>query len=165
MPELGDFTINKEDNFQERRDMHKTMKKVCIITLIIALVLSTMMMTACGKHIFELTENTGKRMTITAENAEKDIFFMVGSLDVDYGEQSVIHSDLTQGSVRVEIVQAPEGQSADNLPEMDSKVIISADFSSTERTSGTVPEGSYLMQTTCLEKATGTVWIEVLPVS
>ena len=43
-------------------------------------------------------------MTITAQNADKDAFFMVGSLDVADGEQIDISANLTKGSVRVEIV-------------------------------------------------------------
>jgi hypothetical protein len=74
-----------------------------IIAAILEGILSLLMLTACGKSQFGLTENTEKRMVITAERAAKDDFFLVGSLKVDEGEQITISSDLEKGSVRVEI--------------------------------------------------------------
>ena len=53
------------------------MKRMTSFTMIIALVLSMLVLTACGKSEFGLSENTEKKMTITAENADKDAFFMV----------------------------------------------------------------------------------------
>ena len=63
----------------------------------------------CGKSEFGLSENDGKHMTITARNADRDAFFMVGSLDVADGEQIEIAANLTKGSVRVEIVAGAGG--------------------------------------------------------
>ena len=136
-----------------------------MVAVILALLLSMLMLTACGKSEFGVTENTGKRMTITAENAEKDAFFMVGALEVDEEEQIVIASDLTKGSVRVEIVEAPEGESVEELTAADGDAILTANLKTTEGASGTVPAGSYLVKATCLERATGTVEIEVQPAS
>ena len=135
------------------------------VAVILALLLSMLLLTACGKSEFGVTENTGKRMTITAENAEKDAFFMVGALEVDEEEQIVIASDLTKGSVRVEIVEAPEGESVEELTAADGDAILTANLKTTEGASGTVPAGSYLVKATCLERATGTVEIEVQPAS
>ncbi len=100
-------------------------------------------------------------MTITAENATKDAFFLVGSLEVDDGEQIVITANLEKGQVRVEIIEAPEDQSIDTLPDMNVEPTITANVSNTEETSGTVPPGIYLLKATCLEKATGTVQVAV----
>ena len=141
------------------------MKRIRAFTGIIALVVLTMVLTACGKSEFGLTENTEKKMTITAERADKDAFFMVGSLEVSDGEQIVITSNLEKGSIRVEIVGVAEEQNIDQLPEMDGEAIMTANLHSTDGSSGTVPAGSYMLRATCLEKATGTVQIEVLPVS
>ena len=141
------------------------MKRIRAFTGIFALVVLTMVLTACGKSEFGLTENTEKKMTITAERADKDAFFMVGSLEVSDGEQIVITSNLEKGSIRVEIVGVAEEQNIDQLPEMDGEVIMTANLHSTDGSSGTVPAGSYMLRATCLEKATGTVQIEVLPIS
>ena len=132
-------------------------------SMIIAILILMLTLTACGKSEFGVSENTGKQMTVTAQNADKDALFMVGSLDVADGEQIVITSKLTKGSVRVEIVAASEKQSIDKLPDMNGEAIITADLESAESVSGTVAAGSYLLRATCLKKATGTVQIEVKP--
>jgi hypothetical protein len=132
-------------------------------SMIIAILILMLTLTACGKSEFGVTENTGKQITVTAQNADKDASFMVGSLDVAEGEQIVITSNLTKGSVRVEIVAASEKQSIDKLPDMNGEAIITADLESGESVSGTVAAGSYLLRATCLKKATGTVQIEVKP--
>ena len=46
------------------------MKRIRAFTGIFALVVLTMVLTACGKSEFGLTENTEKKMTITAERAK-----------------------------------------------------------------------------------------------
>lgn len=135
-------------------------------SILLALAMSALLMlalTGCGKSVFGVAENTEKRITITAENADKDAFFMVGSLEVADGERIVITSSLAKGAVRVEIVAAPEDQSMDSFPKMDGDAIITADVSRTDGASGTVPAGSYLLRAVCLEKATGTIQIEVKP--
>ena len=137
-----------------------SLKLLCLFT---GLALLTLTLTACGKSEFGVTENTGKLMMITAENAAKDALFLVGSLDVADGEQIVITSSLTKGSVRVEIIAAPEAQSIDKLPDMNGEAIISADVTTTKEASGTVSAGNYMLRATCLEKATGTIQIKVEP--
>ena len=141
------------------------MKRMTSFTMIIALVLSMLVLTACGKSEFGLSENTEKKMTITAENADKDALFMVGSLEVADGEQIAITSNLTKGSVRVEIVGTPEEQSIDQIPDMNAEATLAADLKGTDSVSGTVEAGTYMLKATCLEKATGTVLVEVTPVS
>ena len=141
------------------------MKRMTSFTMIIALVLSMLVLMACGKSEFGLSENTEKKMTITAENADKDALFMVGSLEVADGEQIAITSNLTKGSVRVEIVGTPEEQSIDQIPDMNAEATLTADLKSTDSVSGTVETGTYMLKATCLEKATGTVLVEVTPVS
>ncbi len=133
--------------------------------IIIAILMLMLTLTACGKSEFGVRENTGKKMTVIAQNADKDAFFVVGSLDVADGEQIVITSKLTKGSVRMEIVAASEKQSIDKLPDMNGEEIITADLESGESVSGTVAAGSYLLRATCLKKATGTIQIEVKPAS
>ena len=43
---------------------------------ITAVIILLMLLTACGKSEFGVTENTRKHMTITAVNADKDDFFI-----------------------------------------------------------------------------------------
>ena len=134
-----------------------------IIAAILAGILSLLMLTACGKSQFGLTENTEKRMVITAERAAKDDFFLVGSLTVDEGEQITISSDLEKGSVRVEIFRWGEEQDAETLPETGGEATLTANLHAADGASGTVEAGNYSLKAVCLEKATGTVTIEVVP--
>ena len=141
-----------------KKDKSRGADSIIIVILILMLTL-----TACGKSEFGVSENTGKQITVTAQNADKDAFFVVGSLDVAEGEQIVITSKLTKGSVRVEIITASEEQRIDKLPDMNGEAIITANLEKQDGASGTVAAGSYLLRATCLEKATGTVQIEVTP--
>ena len=143
--------------------MLKTKRKKRIIPVIV-LALLTITIAACGKSEFKVDGNTEKQMTITARNAEKDAFFMVGSLEADDGEQIVITSGLDKGSIKVEIVKQTETESAERLPDLDGEAVITGNVVRTDVVSGTIPAGSYLLRATCLEKATGTVQIEVKPV-
>ena len=137
------------------------MKSLYIFCL--AAVCAALMLTACGTSEFGMTENTEKRMVITAERAAKDDFFLVGSLTVDEGEQITISSDLEKGSVRVEIFRWGEEQDADTLPETGGEATLTANLHAADGTSGTVEPGNYSLKAVCLEKATGTVTIEVVP--
>lgn len=140
------------------------MKKTQLIALI-GVLLQALMLTACGKSVFTMSENTEKKMTITAENAARDAFFMVGALEVADGEQIVITSELSKGSIRVEIVGAPQ-ESIEEMPAVDGEAIFTADLKGAGSVSGTeVPAGGYLLKATCLEKASGSVQIQVEPVA
>ncbi len=140
------------------------MKRTGVLALALAAVTAALMLGACGKSEFGVTENSAKSMLVSAENAEKDAFFMVGTLEVDEGEQIVVSADLTQGSIRTEIIAAPD-ESIEEMPETDGEAIMKADLIKTDGESGTVPAGNYMLKATCLEKATGTVRVEVQPAS
>lgn len=146
-----------------RNDMEKTMKRITANAGILLLALSMIMLAACGKSEFGVTENSEKRMVITAENAAKDAFFMAGSLCAEDGEMIVIASGITRGEIRVEIVPASGQQSDDALPDMNGEAVITANIGSSDGISGTVPAGTYYVRAAVLEKATGTVTIEAVP--
>jgi flagellar basal body-associated protein FliL len=150
--------------YKPKETGEKSMKKSKSFAWIIALLLAALMLAGCGQSVFAVTENTEKRMTITAEGPDKGDFFVVGSLAVDDGEQIVITSGLKKGSVRVEIIGTPEEQSMDQLPDTDGTAVITANLGSGDAVSGTVPAGSYLLRATCLERAAGTIVIEVVPI-
>ena len=127
------------------------------------ILLAVLMLSACGRSEFGTSEITEKKMVITAENARKDDFFMSGSLAVEEGEMITTSAELSKGQIRVEILIEPEEQSIEEVPEMDGEPTIRADLKNGESVSGTVPAGSYMVKATCLEKAKGTVVIEVVP--
>lgn len=138
------------------------MKRFLTIALILVLILSAPMLSGCGKTEFGVTENTGKHMTIRAERARKDDFFMLGTLEVEDGEQIAIAADLAEGRIRVEILEAPE--SAAEITDTDREPILIANLHSSDGTTATMPAGNYLMKATCLEKASGSIRIDVQPV-
>ena len=127
------------------------------------MVMSVLILSACGKSEFTTTENTGKLMTIKAENANKDDYFMIGTLEAEEGDTISITSELEKGTVRIEIYGAPQTSGTEEAPELEVEPVITCDASSGVSQSGTVPEGNYMLKATCLEKATGTVRVEVLP--
>ena len=139
------------------------MKRIHAVAVITALTMLVLMLTACGKSEFSASADTGKRMTITAQNAAKEARCITGALEVAEGEQITVRANLTKGSVQVKLIAEPDAQNIDQPPELDGEAVITANISGTEETSGTVPAGSYMLEATCVEKATGTVLIAVEP--
>ncbi len=136
--------------------MVRTIRRIGTKTGIIAIAFLIMILAACGKSEFGVTENTEKRMTITAENAEKDVFLMVGSLEVEEGEKVIISSGLSKGEVKVEIIPA-------SVELGSGEATMTGNIGTGDGVSGTVPAGAYMLKATVLEKATGTISIEVKP--
>ncbi len=139
------------------------MKKKLLFTITALLLLTMICMTACEKSEFGMTENTEKYMQMTAKNADKDAFFMVGSLEVGEGEAIEVDSNIESGSIDVEFILSSGEQSVEELPEMDVEpvFIVKAD-KSTDKASAGVEPGSYMVKATCTEKATGTIDINVI---
>ncbi len=123
------------------------------------IVLSALMMTACSKSEFIMSENTEKAMTIKAENANVDDFFMIGTLTVGEGEQITITSNLEKGAVKVELIGVPENQSIDEVPDLE----IEPTYTDTVEVGSASLVGDYMVKATVTEKATGTIDINVIP--
>ena len=139
------------------------MKRFSILAALLVFLLPALL-TACGKSEFGAIDNTGKRIVINAEKADKDAFFMTGTLEAKDGEQIELSADLSKGSVRLEVYEAPQSGNADELV-LDGEAILTANLKLTDKLVGTVPAGSYMVKAICLEKATGTVVAEVKPAS
>lgn len=139
------------------------MRNIKRIALILVLALSALLLAGCGKSEFGMTGNTEKQMTISAKNAAKDAAFMTGTLQVEEGEKVVMAAELEKGEIRVEIIEAPEAQDVSVLPDFDGEPILTGNLNDGESASGTMAAGSYMVRATCLEKATGTVTIDVQP--
>ena len=133
---------------------------ICDLALALSL-LSIFTLSACGKSEFSGEFITEKSMTIEAKNASPDGFFMTGNLEVDEGEQIVISSGLDKGRIRIEIVPMEGNDNIDELPKLDSEPVMVMNASGSDQMSGEVLPGGYMVRATCLEKATGTVTIEV----
>ena len=139
------------------------MKRISTLIAAAAMILSSVLFAGCGKSEFTADDFTEKKMTIIAENAAKDSMFAVGSLTVDEGEKISITADMTKGEIMVEIIEEPENQSIDELPDLDREPIMMSVMKNSDAVSGGMPEGSYSVRATCLQKATGTIVVEVVP--
>jgi len=112
---------------------------------------------------FGVIENTEKKMVISSENADKDDMIMTGGLEVGEGETVTVTSELTKGEVRVELFAQPEEQSIEEVAYPEGDPILTSNLKPGESASAEMTAGSYMVRATCLEKASGTVQIEVKP--
>ena len=118
-------------------------------------------LTACTTSEFSLEGTEEKKMTVSAKNAEKDSVAAVGGLVVGEGEMVVVTAALTEGSIRVEVLEAEETDE-EEAPDLSGEAIFTANLESTDSSSAEMNAGEYMVRATCLEKATGTVTIEVV---
>ena len=139
------------------------MKRNRLFAVILALALSALLLAGCGKSEFGVIQNDPDRIVISAENADKDAFFVTGTLEVAENQQIVAAADLEKGSIRVEIYAAPENvETVSELTDLGD-AILTGNLGAGESVSGTVDAGSYLVKAICLEKATGSVEVTVQP--
>ena len=132
-----------------------------IIGIAMLVMLATAMMAGCAKSEFAATDVTEKTITVNAQNADKGMAFMTGNLEVAEGETITITPSLTQGTVELEFVLAAEEQSAEEMPETDGEAAFTAEVSGSEAVVADVAPGSYMVKGAPVEKATGTIAIEV----
>ena len=132
------------------------------IAIVLVLALAMLALTACTTSEFSLEGTEEKKMTVSAKNAEKDSVAAVGGLVVGEGEMVVVTANLTEGSIRVEVLEADEA-SEEEAPDLSGEAIFTANLESTDSSSVEMNAGVYMVRAACLEKATGTVTIEVVP--
>ena len=132
------------------------------IAIVLVLILSMLAFAACSTSEFSLEGSDEKKMTVSAKNGEKDSVAAVGGLVVGEGEMVVVTADLTEGSIRVEVMEAEE-TGEEEAPDLSGEVIFTANLESTDSSSAEMNAGEYMVRATCLEQATGTVTIEVVP--
>ena len=139
------------------------MKKIVYFMLAAALAMSMLVMTACSGGVFSADASNEKLMVLTAENANEDQEITIGSLEVAEGDQITVTPNLEKGRVMVELIQAPEDQSMDELPDFDGEATLKGEIVAGGGMSGTVDPGSYYVRATVLEKANGTIEIKAEP--
>ena len=133
-----------------------------ILPALLVVLLFALLLSACGKSEFALVQNEPKAMTLKAENAAKDSFFLSGTLEVAEGEQVVIASDLKKGEIKIELLSADGSDDINTLPDVNGEAVVMFKARSTDRQAHELAAGGYLLRATCLEKASGTVQIEVI---
>ncbi len=125
------------------------------------LVILTVILSACSKSEFRCTDNTEKSMTVTAKNAKTDDFFMTGTLEVTDNEKLIIDSSLEKGNICLEFVSPSGMNDIEKIPDVDTDPQLTVEVSETETQEYEIGPGSYLLKATVVEKATGTIAIDV----
>ena len=139
------------------------MNKRITIFITMILMISMVVLSSCARMEFTCTENTEKAMTISAKEADKKSFFMTGSLVVEDGEKLIIHSNLDKGTIRLEFL-CPEGMDdGENLPDVNVDPTVAAEATGKQTQEYEISPGDYLLNATVVEKATGTIKIEIQP--
>ena len=138
-------------------------RKTNLTIILLALALAAAALAGCGKSEFGVIQNDPDRIVISAENADKDAFFVTGTLEVAENQQIVAAADLEKGSIRVEIYAAPEN--VENVNELTDlgDAILTGNLIADESVAGGMAAGSYLVKAICLEKATGSIEVMVQP--
>ena len=139
------------------------MKRFISIIAIMALAVSMLAMTSCGKEEFSGSIDGDKNMTINAVKADDGDYFVTGSLVVEEGEQITIDTKLESGAITVEFISSEGEQNIDELPELDGDAAYTAFLEGTNTQSVSFGAGTFMIKPTVTEKATGTVNITVEP--
>lgn len=139
------------------------MKKLLTIIAITLIAAGMIALTSCKPSSFGMTGESEKLIMVEAENADKDSSSTLGGLEVAEGEQIEITSSLESGSVRIEIFEGTEEQSADEITEPEADPVMTFEASGYDGESATFEAGYYFARATVTEKASGSVSIEVLP--
>ncbi len=127
------------------------------------LAVSMLSMSACGKTEFACTDNSEKSMTVKAEKAPKGDFFMTGTLEVDEGEQIIITSEMTKGSIKLDFINTEGNDDIEKLPEIGNEAQLTVEASGSQINTCGIEEGDYMLKAEVTEKATGTVTISIQP--
>lgn len=142
--------------------MDKERKRVIAIAVVALLVLAAVIYAEYLKPEFKISKSTDKMVAVTARNAKEGAVLTDGILTVTENEMLLHSSGLKKGTVRMDLYELDEeGQLKYESP------VITAWFYSGEQRGGESslrgPAGTYQVQITCTEQATGTVWLKTLP--
>ncbi len=142
--------------------MDKERKRVIAIAVVALLVLAAVIYAEYLKPEFKISKSTDKMVAVTARNAKEGAVLKDGILTVTENEMLLHSSGLEKGAVRMDLYELDEeGQLKYESP------VITAWFYSGEQRGGESslrgPAGTYQVQITCMEQATGTVWLKTLP--
>ena len=134
-----------------------------ILILAAVMLMASMLLTGCGKSEFSCDTENPKDIVINAQKAEKDAFFLSGSLEVAKGEQIVIEPALEKGSVKVDLILEAEEQDIEEDPDTDAEATYEFEVSGDEAQTVEAPKtGFYQIRATVTDKATGTINVKAV---
>jgi hypothetical protein len=133
------------------------MRKQIALTLIT--ILSVLLLASCETSKSEFTSNAlnDTQVTFSAETADEEASLTAGPLVLEEAGSIAASADLTEGSIRVEIFKAAEGEDA----ETEGEAIMTGDLINGESATGTFEPGRYVVKATILKKATGSVTVKI----
>ena len=141
--------------------MDKERKTVIAVAVIALLVLAAVIYAEYLRPEFNVSKQTDKMVVITARNAKEGAVLKAGTLTLAENEMLLHSSGLDSGTIRVDLYEMDEEGKVQTI-----KPVITAWFYSGERRGGEYslsgPIGTYQVQITCTEQATGTVWLKAL---
>ena len=116
------------------------MRKQIALTLIT--ILSVLLLASCETSKSEFTSNAlnDAQVTFSAETAEEEASLTAGPLVLEKAGSIAASADLTEGSIRVEIFKAAEGEDA----ETEGEAIMTGDLINGESATGTFEPGRYV---------------------
>ncbi len=133
------------------------MRKQIALTLIT--ILSVLLLASCETSKSEFTSNAlnDTQVTFSAETADEDVSLTAGYLVLEKAGSIVASAELTEGTIRVEIFKAAEGEDV----ETEGEAIMTGDLINGESATGTFEPGRYVVKATVLKKATGSVTVKI----
>lgn len=147
----------------DRKTSEKRGKRRVSVLMAALLAVGMLTATACGmaKVNFSGKAESEKRMTFEAKNASKGQMVMIGSLEVEDGEELKITPELKRGMLKLEFIPEDEAQSMEKLPDIARDALITAELSGTGAQAYGIPAGSYTVRATVTENAKGKVAVEI----
>ncbi len=88
---------------------------------------------------------------------------MTGTLEVDEGEQIIITSEMTKGSIKLDFINTEGNDDIEKLPEIGNEAQLTVEASGSQINTCGIEEGDYMLKAEVTEKATGTVTISIQP--
>lgn len=140
------------------------MKKHCTLILAALLVMS-MMFTACEGSEFGCTTSDDKNAVIEAKNAGTDSQLLSGTLEIAEGDTVTVDcTALESGSMVIDFIPAakvddPDEAAPDDIEDDD--ILVTLTVSAGDSAQTDMAAGGYMFRATPGEKATGTVTIKV----
>lgn len=116
-----------------------------------------------GTPVFRAEEKSETEITVFAENAETGSEISTDYIELDEGEGMKIVSDLSHGSVEVNVYEIEENHlTGEQYIASESPVLFASLRRNDSVSAFPMPPGEYVIKAECTEKATGEVGITLM---
>ena len=136
------------------------MKRKSLSVCFMILAVSMFVMVSCSQSMLGCDVIDESHMVITSEKSNPDDSTFSGSIVVGDDQQIVIDSQLEEGGMQIEFIDATGMDDMEEIPE-DVEAKYTANVSGVESQAVSFGAGEFVVRATVTEKATGTVDIQV----